>query len=262
MDEKLTVVGYVRVSSEEQAKKGLSIEYQIDKIKEYCKLKEYKLSNIYADKGRSGGTIKDRPEFKQMLNDAEKGLFNALIVLKIDRFSRSGRDLILSLDDLNKHNIQFVSIMESIDTTTAIGKAVLQIIGIIASLERDLAKERTEAIQLNKVKKGQIISRVPFGYDIKKEYDDEGNLLSNKIFVNKKEVDIVKKIFELALKKSKKDISNITSLPEYKIGRILKNSFYIGKIKYKKKQYDGKHTAIIEESLFNRVNNSERNIQD
>ncbi|GAI80697.1 unnamed protein product, partial [marine sediment metagenome] len=109
---------YSRVSTEEQAKEGLSVDAQIDKCKSFCNARDWKVFKVYKDAGYSAGTM-NRPALELMLRDVEEKKFEIILVYKIDRFSRKLRDLITTLDSLKAKNINFTSVTEQIDTTTA-----------------------------------------------------------------------------------------------------------------------------------------------
>src|SRR3989338_511004 len=141
MTEKVGI--YVRVSTEEQAKEGISIDAQIDRFKSFCKARGWKVFRIYTDAGFSAGTM-DRPALKNLVDDINNKKINILLVYKIDRFSRKLKDLISILEDLKSKGVNFTSVTEQIDTTTAMVEAFFQIIGVFAQLERGMVKERVE----------------------------------------------------------------------------------------------------------------------
>ena len=120
--QKLKAAIYSRVSTEEQAKEGLSVEAQIDKCKSFCNARDWKVFKVYKDAGYSAGNL-NRPAMELMLRDAQAQKFNIILVYKIDRFSRKLRDLILVLEDLKDKDINFTSVTEQIDTTSAMGEA-------------------------------------------------------------------------------------------------------------------------------------------
>ncbi len=237
---------YVRVSTEEQAKEGISIDAQIDRCQAYCKARGWQLYKIYTDAGQSAGTL-NRPALKELLDDATKHhLFNILLVYKIDRFSRKLQDLISCLEDLKTKNINFTSVTEQIDTTTAMGEAFFQIIGVFAQLERGMVKERVELAFDKKISSGETLNRAPLGYT----YNDQ-----RKLTIDPKTAATVKEIFHMAAAGiSYKDICQQFQLPTSTYYEIIKNPTYIGKIQYRNHLYHGTHKPIIEESLFFQIN--------
>ena len=236
---------YVRVSTEEQAKEGISIDAQIDRCQAYCKARGWQVFKIYTDAGYSAGTL-SRPALKDLLEDARIKQLNILLVYKIDRFSRKLQDLISALEHLKAQNINFTSVTEQIDTTTAMGEAFFQIIGVFAQLERGMVKERVELAFDKKISSGETLNRAPLGYT----YNDQ-----RKLTIDPTEAKIVKEIFEMAAAGiSYKDICAQFHLPTSTYYEIIKNPTYIGKIQYRNKLYQGTHKPIIDESLFFQIN--------
>jgi len=124
---KSRVAIYSRVSTEEQAKEGISIDAQLAKCKSYCDARGWTIYKMYIDPGFSAGTL-DRPAMTELLKDADTNQFDIILVYKIDRFSRRLKDLIMVLEELKLKNINFTSVTEQIDTTSAMGEAFFQII--------------------------------------------------------------------------------------------------------------------------------------
>ena len=109
---------------------------------------------MYADEGISGKNITDRPAINELIADIKAGLVNNVLVYKIDRLTRSTRDLIDLTEIFKDHNCNFNSLMESIDTQTASGRMFLKIIGIFAEFERENIIERVTLACEKKVKEG------------------------------------------------------------------------------------------------------------
>ncbi len=239
---------YARVSTEEQAREGLSVEAQIDKCESFCKARDWEIFKVYRDAGFSAGTL-DRPALELLLRDAQEKKFDIILVYKIDRFSRKLRDLIMVLDDLKEKSINFTSVTEQIDTTSAMGEAFFQIIGVFAQLERGMVKERVELAFDRKIDLGESLSRAPFGYF----YDNNRKMVSDPQNSLK-----VKEIFEMWVSGiNYKEICQKFSIPASTLYQMIKNPVYLGKIKYKGQLYAGKHSALIDEELFNKANNNE-----
>jgi site-specific DNA recombinase len=118
---------YCRVSTEEQAKEGFSIRAQQDKLKDYIKIKGWELEGIYIDDGISGKNITDRPEVNRLISDVVKGNVENVLVFKIDRLTRSTKDLISLMDLFNEKKCAFNSLMESIDTHTPSGRMFIKV---------------------------------------------------------------------------------------------------------------------------------------
>ena len=245
MNEKeVKVAIYVRVSTEEQAKEGISIEAQTDRCKAYSKARNWAVFKVYKDAGFSAGST-DRPAFQLLMRDVEDKKFEVILVYKIDRFSRKLKDLITILEDLKKHDINFTSVTEQIDTTTAMGEAFFQIVGVFAQLERGMVKERVEMAFNKKIELGEYLNRAPLGYFYK----------NGKLALNEEEAKKVKEIFEMwANGIHYSEISSKFNLPKSTLYEIIKNPTYIGKIRYKESLYNGVHKAIIDQELFNKAN--------
>lgn len=247
-NKKPKVAIYVRVSTEEQAKEGLSVDAQIDKCEAFCHAREWDIFKVYKDAGFSAGSL-DRPALELLLRDANEKKFDIILVYKIDRFSRKLKDLIMILEDLKEKSINFTSVTEQIDTTSAMGEAFFQIIGVFAQLERGMVKERVEMAFDRKIQLGDSLSRAPFGY----------------IYQNKKLVkDLqnakkVKEIFEMWVAGvNYKEIALKFNLPVSTLYQIIRNPVYLGKVKYKDSLYKGNHPPLVDNELFNKANNKNK----
>lgn len=156
----MKVIGYMRVSTEEQS---LSLEFQADKLARWCELNDHPEPDIYYDNGKSGSTIDKRPGLIEALEAVTKG--DIFVVYKLDRLSRSIRDAIEINEQLHKKDVNFVSIVDKIDTTTATGKMFFHIVCVFAEFERDLIIERTSAALSQKKKLGEKLGTLPYGFD-------------------------------------------------------------------------------------------------
>ncbi len=239
---------YSRVSTEEQAREGLSIEAQAERCKNFCNARGWEIFKIYKDAGFSAGTL-NRPAMELLLRDAAEKKFDIILVYKIDRFSRKLKDLIIILEDLKNKNINFSSVTEQIDTTSAMGEAFFQIIGVFAQLERGMVKERVQLSFDRKISLGEALYRAPFGYSYQ----------NKRLVKDPEKSSKVKEIFEMWVSGV-----NYTEICEkFKISpstfyQIIKNPIYIGKIRYKNELYKGKHPPIIDEKTFNKANQNEK----
>ncbi len=235
---------YVRVSTEEQAKEGISLDAQIDRCRAFCIARGWKVHKIYTDAGYSAGTL-NRPALCSLLEDVQRKEINILLVYKIDRFSRKLKDLISSLEDLKRQGVNFTSVTEQIDTTTAMGEAFFQIIGVFAQLERGMVKERVEMAFSKKIASGEVLSRAPLGYVY-----SNGRLVVEKVTAEK-----VREIYSMWLAGvNYKEIASHSGIPVSTLYEILKNPTYAGKVQYRGRLYQGTHKAIISEEVFKRVN--------
>lgn len=128
---------YVRVSTLEQAEEGYSVDEQINKLEKYSEIKEWSVYETYVDPGYTGSNI-DRPGMQRLIADAKLKRFDAVLVYKLDRLSRSQKDTLHLIEDVfDKHNVSFVSLNENFDTSTPFGKAMIGILSVFAQLERE-----------------------------------------------------------------------------------------------------------------------------
>jgi site-specific DNA recombinase len=160
----INAIGYVRVSTEEQAREGVSIEAQEKRIRALATAKGWDLIEIIKDPGYSGKNL-SRPGVKSLIDLCLRGTANVAIVYKVDRLTRRQKDLWYLLEEVFEKNlVGFVSVTEAFDTTTAAGKAFLGMLGVFAQLERDLVSERTREALNQKKNKGEWIGRKPAGF--------------------------------------------------------------------------------------------------
>ena len=157
---------YVRVSTEEQARQGISLIAQEEALKNYAVALGYDLFKVYKDEGKSAKDIKGRPEMIQILKDAEAHKFQAILIYKLDRFSRSLRDLIDTIEKLKEWDIDFISLQDKIETTSASGKLMFHIISAFAEFERNVTGDRTKFSMDKKARDGSPITRAPWGYQM------------------------------------------------------------------------------------------------
>lgn len=159
----MAAIGYIRVSTSEQATDGVSLEAQAAKIRAYCDLNDLELAATYADEGLSGKRADNRPQFQAALDHACR-TGSALVVYSLSRFARNTAETIALADRLQAAGADLVSLSEKIDTTTAAGKMVFRMLAVLAEFERDQVSERTKAALAHKRSKGERISgRIPFG---------------------------------------------------------------------------------------------------
>jgi len=137
----LRVASYARVSSQEQAVEGVSIDVQVAALKANAKIQGWEIFDNYVDGGFSGGTD-DRPALKRLLADAKQHRFDIVAVCKLDRLFRNLRLLLNHLHSLEQLGVKFVSTQEGLDTSTPYGKFAVQMMGVIAEFERGRIGER------------------------------------------------------------------------------------------------------------------------
>ncbi len=164
----INAIGYVRVSTEEQAREGVSITAQEERITALATAKGWNLVSIIKDAGYSGKNL-SRPGAESLIGICQRAEVDVVIVFKVDRLTRRQKDLWHLLEDVfYKNQVGFVSVTEAFDSTTAAGTAFLGMIGVFAQLERDLVSERTREALIHKKTKGEWVGRQPTGFRISK----------------------------------------------------------------------------------------------
>ena len=120
MNEERKVAGiYIRVSTEDQVREGFSLGEQEEKLKQLCKYKDYKIYKVYKDAGISAKDMANRPAFQQMLEDMKAGKINYIVAYKLDRVTRSVRDLEVLISELEKHNCYLICDRDDVNTSSA-----------------------------------------------------------------------------------------------------------------------------------------------
>lgn len=160
----MRVAIYVRVSTNMQAEEGYSLDAQFDRCKAYCVSQGWDVVEAYIEEGESAKDL-NRPQLQRLLSDAESGLFDVVLVYKLDRLTRSVRDLHSLLDTFEKYGVKFRSATEIYDTTTAMGKLFITIVAALAEWERGNLAERVRFGMEQLVRDGKWPGGpVPFGY--------------------------------------------------------------------------------------------------
>lgn len=257
MDDKKFVVGlYPRVSTEDQSRFGHSLDEQKDRMYKLCDYKGYEVYNVYEDAGISAKNM-NRPAFQEMIQDIKDGKINKIIVYKLDRLTRSIKDLEEICTFLEENNCSLESMCEDINTSTANGKFFIRMLTILAQLEIERTSERTKFGMVGAVKKGHFVGRPPIGYD----------KVDKKLVINDIESEVIRRIFDLYIKGvaanaitkilNEEKALNRKWIPTL-VDRILSNEIYIGNYVHRKtvsveesQKFIGVAPAIIEEEVFN-----------
>jgi site-specific DNA recombinase len=138
----IKAIGYIRVSTDEQAKEGISLENQEQKIRDYCKLKDFEILEILQDAGISAKNLR-RPGAQKVIEMAQNKMIDAVVVYKLDRMFRSTVDALETTRLFDKLNVSFHSIEETIYTKSAMGKFFFTLTAALAEMEREIIGERT-----------------------------------------------------------------------------------------------------------------------
>ena len=263
---------YTRKSSENGLEKDYnSLDAQRDAGEKYIGAKAHEnwkcMPERYDDGAYSGGTL-ERPALQKLIDDIKADRIDIVVVYKIDRLSRSMFDFLGMIKFFDEHNVSFVSVTQDLNTDTAMGRLVLNVLQSFAQFEREIASERIkDKIALSKEKGMWMGGTIPLGYDASEGVLD----------VNPDEAKIVRDIFESFVKtasatevvkeckakgyQSKARRSRrgnyYPSKPITKssLYQILNNKLYIGKIEHKEKGlvYDGLHEPIVEMKTWNQA---------
>lgn len=273
---------YCRVSTTEQAEEGYSIGEQKKLLTYECEKNGNTVYKIYSDEGISGKNITARPALKELLNDANEGKFDSVMVWKINRIGRNLKDVLDMVDLFDRNNITFKSATEPFDTTTPGGRMHFQMVALIGEFERGTIAQNVKMGMMARAREGRWNGNVVIGYDLKlKEHTTNKKRKDTELVINEKEAEIVRTIFTMYSQgNGYKAIANYLNKFGYKtkkgnsfsltaIKDILNNPVYIGKIRYnlrpnwseKRRKgtnsnpliVDGKHEAIIEQELWDKV---------
>ena len=181
---------YVRVSTDEQAAEGYSLDAQKAILMDYCIVEDWEVAGIYEDDGYSGRNA-NRPAYKRMMSEMDK--WDVILVIKMDRIHRNSRNFMNMMDELNRNGKSFVSSSEALDTNNALGRFVVDMIQRLAQLESEQIGERTyvgmrekaESLGASESRKRTMGFTPPFGYRL-----NDGKLVSDP-----DELEIVRGIF-------------------------------------------------------------------
>jgi len=246
----------VRVSTEDQFRNGHSLDEQKERMLKLCDYKNYEVYKVYEDAGISAKNM-NRPAFQEMIQDIKDGKINKIIVYKLDRLTRSIKDLEEICTFLEDNNCSLESMCEDINTSTANGKFFIRMLTILAQLEIERTSERTKFGMVGAVKKGHFVGRPPIGY----------NKVDKKLVINDIESEVIRRIFDLYVKGvaanaitkllNEEKALNRKWIPTL-VDRILSNEIYIGNYVHRKtvndeesQKFIGVAPAIIEEEVFN-----------
>lgn len=187
-NDKILAVGYARVSTDEQARDGVSLDQQVSRIRAYAEAKGLTILDVLVDDGVSGKTL-ERPGLREIMRLCEKGEVAHVIVLKLDRLTRQTRHLLSLTEDLFlARNVELHSVSESLDTSSPHGRFVLTLFGGLAQMEREQIADRTRAAMAYKRQMKQPTSHAPLGF--------ESNGSKQRMVVVPEELAVVRRILE------------------------------------------------------------------
>lgn len=251
---------YTRKSSEEGLEQEFnSLDAQREACEAYIASQRHEgwlaLREGYDDGGYSGGNL-DRPGLQNLLEDIRAGLVDVIVVYKIDRLSRSLMDFARLVEVFDEHKVTFVSVTQSFNTTTSMGRLTLNVLLSFAQFEREVTGERIrDKIAASRAKGMWMGGFVPWGYDA----------IKRKLVINETEATEVRYIFErfavlqsatrLTRELVRAGITNKRGVPIDKgfLYKLLRNRVYIGEAVHKGTSYPGEHQAIIDRLLWDKV---------
>ena len=250
------VAVYTRVSTEDQAREGYSLEAQKERLLAYCEAQGWELAEFYEENGHSGRNVR-RPAYHRMMDERAK--WDVILVMKMDRIHRNSKNFMIMMENLEKWGKKFTSMNESLDTSTAVGRFVVDIIQRIAQLESEQIGERTYMGMAHKAENspGLLGFNPPFGYCIR----------DNDLAIVSEEAATVRQIF--ARYSSGKTMSSIANLlneagiltrrgcpwTKWSIGHLLHNPAYAGYRRWDGFLVQSTHEAIISREQFDLVQN-------
>jgi DNA invertase Pin-like site-specific DNA recombinase len=171
----MKAIGYIRVSTEEQAGSGLSLGNQREKIEALASLRDMELLEVIEDAGFSAGSM-NRPGLQEVLRLVRARKVDALLILKLDRLTRSQRDLLDLLATCERYGVALVSVTEQLDTQSATGRFFVGMMGLIAEWERGVIGERTSSALGQLKREGRRFSRfAPYGF----RFGEDGELIED-----------------------------------------------------------------------------------
>ena len=251
---------YTRKSSEEGLEQDFnSLHAQREACEAYIVSQKHEgwklIKTPYDDGGYSGGNI-NRPALQQLLEDIESGKIDVIVVYKVDRLSRSLHDFAKMVEVFDTHRVSFVSVTQQFNTTTSMGRLTLNMLLSFAQFEREVTGERIrDKIAASKRKGMWMGGRVPLGYEVKER----------KLLVVEKTAETVRQIYWRYLEMGcvrllQKDITgrgirsvNGNILSRGTLYKMLSNPIYIGQIRHKSVCHPGQHDAIIDQVLWDQV---------
>src|SRR4249920_84063 len=261
---------YTRVSTDQGLEQDFnSLDAQREASEAYIKSQAHEgwrlIRDHYDDGGFSGGSM-DRPALQKLLVDVQARRIDVIVVYKVDRLTRSLADFAKLVETFDAHGVSFVSVTQSFNTTTSMGRLTLNVLLSFAQFEREVTGERIRDKIAASKKKGMWMGGVPaLGYDVR----------DRRLVVNNMEAETVRHIFrrycELkSVQQLKEDLDGAGVVSKVRtaadgsqyggqplargaIYLMLQNRIYRGEIVHKGKCYPGEHDAIIDETLWDNV---------
>jgi site-specific DNA recombinase len=281
----MRAVLYARVSTEEQLE-SWSVPAQKREFEDYCKQKGWDNGGVYSEEGKSARSdaIDKRPQFRCLLADCEKRIFDVVVVHSLDRWSRNLRVTLESFKHLADHGLAFSSITENIDYSTPEGKLFIAMLGAFAQYFSDSLAKHTSKGMKERVMSGLPNGDIPFGY--RRHDPDNPAEQKGHIYIIPAEAEAVRKVFQYYAAggwslsslaawlnkqgfrtRNKRPLKDGNGRPAtgprpfslYSVRWILHNPLYAGLVKYHGQTHPGAHEAIISQEIFDRTQAQLRN---
>lgn len=247
---------YARVSTEEQAEEGVSLAAQLDYLRTYCDIHGLEIAGEFVDDGYTGRNAK-RPAYQRMFEPDVRSTWDMLVVVKMDRIHRNSREFMAMMDDLKRHHQQFVSANDQIDTSTAVGRFVMDMVQRIAQLESEQTGERTYMGMHQKAEErsGILGFNAPYGY----VFGDEG------LEIQAEEAPVIEDIFnsylsgmtmdDIAYRLNRAGTLTRRGNPwnKFNLRTILHNPIYAGYLHWEDIIWKGEFPSIIDVGTFDRT---------
>ncbi|HLN62551.1 MAG TPA: recombinase family protein [Symbiobacteriaceae bacterium] len=260
---------YLRVSTEEQAQSGYSMAAQRDKLDLFCQLQGYAVGGWYRDEGVSAKDL-DRPDFQRMMKEAQDG--DVIVVYKLDRLTRSVRDLDDLLHVFDDRKLHFRSVTEQFDTTTATGRLMIRMVGEFAQWERETIAERTALGKQKKAQAGEWNGgNPPIGYMAAPSGKTKGGRQLMQLVPDPKLAHLIPMIFERYLSGAgvrviarwlNEEMGARTpkgaQFSDMQVKRIVTNPVYVGDMAFGdktrgKRRVQGTHEPLISREVFDQA---------
>lgn len=248
----MKVALYARVSTEQQVD-NYSIPLQKERMKAFCLSKGWNDIQEYVDGGYSGSNL-NRPALQQLEKDIKSKKVNVVIVYKLDRLSRSQKDTLYLIEEMFLPNdVEFISISETIDTSSPFGRAMIGVMSVFAQLERETITERLRSGRLKMVKDKGLwaggADASPYGYTRLERGELVVNEFEKKHIIRIFEEYVILKSYIKVQRKLQKE--GFPELRPQRITALLKNRLYIGEVSFAGEWFKGAHEPIISTELFN-----------
>ena len=239
----MLTMAYCRVSTEDQADEGYSMEGQADKLRSYAALRELGEVTVVEDPGFSGKNLK-RPGLERLLGAVNAGHVAHVLVWRLDRLSRNLGDLIMLADPFGAQGVALHSVQENLDLSSAAGRMFYNILGTFAQFFREQLAENVKMGNERAVREGKWINRPKTGYDLR-----DGLLVPND------DAERVREIFRLrAANFSYRDIEDRVGIKYSTVSAILHSRVHRGEVLHRGHWYPGVHEALVTEDEWAAAN--------